>query len=113
MKYIDDDILVCRCEEITAGEIRQAIREGARDVVGIKRRVRAGMGLCQGKTCEKMVQQILCQELDKRPDEVGFSSYRPPIKPVTFGELADGKFEDFLVPKSLEELLGGTAHGAL
>jgi NAD(P)H-nitrite reductase large subunit len=49
--YLDDDnMIVCRCEEITVGEIKKAIKEGARDVVGVKRRVRAGMGLCQG--CE-------------------------------------------------------------
>ncbi|MGL5513303.1 MAG: (2Fe-2S)-binding protein, partial [Sporomusa sp.] len=52
-------MLVCRCEEVTVGEIKAAIRQGARDVTGIKRRTRSGMGLCQGRTCEKLVQQIL------------------------------------------------------
>nr|WP_288556510.1 (2Fe-2S)-binding protein [uncultured Mediterraneibacter sp.] len=86
--YINDDMIVCRCEEVTVGEIRQAIREGAHDLVGIKRRVRAGMGLCQGKTCEKLVQQILSQELKIAPDQTGKTSIRPPVRPVTFGELA-------------------------
>lgn len=85
-----DDMLVCRCEEITAGEIRQAIREGARDVTGVKRRVRAGMGPCQGRTCEKLVQQILCQELHIGPRQTGRSTARPPVRPVPFGELAEG-----------------------
>ena len=88
-----DDMIVCRCEEVTLGEIRQAIREGARDVTGVKRRVRAGMGLCQGRTCEKMVQQILCQELGLAPDQVGRSSARPPVRPITFGKLAKGEVE--------------------
>jgi len=66
----DDDIIVCRCEEITLGEVKKAIQEGARDVVGIKRRTRAGMGLCQGRTCEKLVQQILKEELNKRAEEI-------------------------------------------
>ncbi len=92
-EFTDDDMLVCRCEEVTLGEIRQAIREGARDVTGVKRRVRAGMGLCQGRTCEKMVQQILCQELGLAPDKVGKSSARPPVRPITFGELAKGEVE--------------------
>ncbi|MGN0291389.1 MAG: (2Fe-2S)-binding protein [Lachnospiraceae bacterium] len=87
-REMTDDMIVCRCEEVTLGEIRQAIREGARDVVGVKRRVRAGMGLCQGKTCEKMVQQILASELHIDISETGKSSARPPIRPVTFGELA-------------------------
>ena len=89
-KKFDDDMLVCRCEEITVGEIRQAIAEGAVDVIGVKRRTRAGMGLCQGKTCEKMVQQILAQELCIGPEETGSSSIRPPVRPITFGTLAGG-----------------------
>ena len=89
-KKFDDEMLVCRCEEITVGEIRQAIAEGATDVIGVKRRTRAGMGLCQGKTCEKMVQQILAQELCIGPEETGSSSIRPPVRPITFGTLAGG-----------------------
>lgn len=96
MKYLDDNIIICRCEEVTVGEIRDAIRDGATDVVGIKMRVRAGMGLCQGKTCEKMVMQILCQELKKGPDEVGYSSIRLPVKPVTFGVLSKSEFDNEL-----------------
>lgn len=86
-----DDMIVCRCEEVTVGDIRRAIHEGARDVTGVKRRVRAGMGLCQGRTCEKLVQQILCEELGLKPGQVGFSSPRPPVRPISFGELADGE----------------------
>lgn len=91
--YLDDDMLVCRCEEITVGEIRKAIAEGARDVTGVKRRVRAGMGLCQGKTCERLVVQILCRELKISPKEAGSSSVRPPVRPITFGDLAEGVVE--------------------
>lgn len=89
----NDDMLVCRCEEITVGEIKKAIAEGARDITGVKRRVRAGMGLCQGKTCEKLVQQILCSELGIVPKLAGSSSSRPPVRPITFGELAEGVVE--------------------
>lgn len=89
--YFSDDMIVCRCEEISVAEIRTAIRQGARDVVGVKRRTRAGMGLCQGRTCEKLVQQIIAQELGVNISETGSSSARPPVRPVTFGELARGK----------------------
>lgn len=90
---LDDDVIVCRCEEITAGEIRKAIREyKATSVTEIKRRVRAGMGLCQGRTCGKLVSRILAEETGKRADEITGSTDRPPVRPVTFGELAeDGK----------------------
>lgn len=82
-----DDLIICRCEEITLGEIKQAIRDGARDVTGVKRRTRAGMGLCQGRTCEKLVQQIIKEELGKIVEEIGTLTSRPPVRPVTFGTL--------------------------
>lgn len=88
MKYNDDDMLVCRCEEVTVGEIKEAIRQGARDVTGIKRRTRSGMGLCQGRTCEKLVQQIIRQELGNSPIEISAGTPRPPVRPITFGSLA-------------------------
>jgi len=88
-----DDMIVCRCEEITVREIKEAIADGARDVTGVKRRARAGMGLCQGRTCEKMVQAILCQELGLGADEVGHTSNRPPVRPISFGQLAEGVVE--------------------
>ncbi len=59
----DDDLVICRCEEITKGEIKEAIRNGLKTVSGIKRITRAGMGLCQGQTCERLVTQILAREL--------------------------------------------------
>jgi NAD(P)H-nitrite reductase large subunit len=92
-EFFSDDMIVCRCEEVTVAEIKAAIAEGARDVTGVKRRVRAGMGLCQGRTCEKMVQAILCQELGLTPDQVGHTSYRPPVRPIPFGQLAEGVVE--------------------
>jgi NAD(P)H-nitrite reductase large subunit len=87
----DLDMIVCRCEEITVREILEAIDQGARDVTGVKRRVRAGMGLCQGRTCGKMVQKIISETLGIKPEETGYSSARPPVKPISFGDLAKGE----------------------
>ena len=84
----DDDVVVCRCEEITVGEIRQAIREGATTLTGVKRRTRAGMGLCQARTCETLVLRILAEELGKRVADFASTSVRPPVGPVTFGVIA-------------------------
>ena len=53
--------VVCRCEQITEGEIREAIRRGARSLDGVKRR--AGMGRCQGGFCTPRVLELLHQEL--------------------------------------------------
>jgi glycerol-3-phosphate dehydrogenase len=56
--------IVCRCEEISEGEIVEAIRRGARTVDGVKYRTRAGMGRCQGGFCGPRVTEILARELD-------------------------------------------------
>ena len=89
----DDDIIICRCEEVTLGEIKQAIKEGAHDVTGVKRRTRSGMGLCQGRTCEKLVQRILRAELGQKPEEMEPGTNRPPVRPITFGVLGGDKNE--------------------
>lgn len=64
--------IICRCETITEGEIRDAIRApaGAIDVDGVKRRTRAGMGRCQGGFCGSKVMEILAEELDKPISEI-------------------------------------------
>ena len=82
-----DDTIVCRCEEVTVGDIKQAIAEGATTVTGIKRRTRAGMGLCQGRTCSKLVTKMLSEALGTRPSEIMPDTARPPVKPVTFATL--------------------------
>lgn len=84
---MNEDIIICRCEEITLKEIKKAIKNGARDVTGVKRRTRAGMGLCQGRTCERLIQQILKGILSKNDEELVCATRRPPVKPITFGEL--------------------------
>jgi len=87
-ELLPDDVLVCRCEEITAGEIRKAIREqGAGDVTEVKRRTRAGMGLCQGKSCGKIIARMIAEELGRAPVEILPAADRPPVRPVTFGEI--------------------------
>lgn len=80
-------LIVCRCEEVTEEEIIKAIKEGAETLTGIKRRTRAGMGLCQGKTCQRLVTRILSQEKGKGPQEILPFADRPPVRPVTFGVL--------------------------
>lgn len=86
---IDDNVIVCRCEEITVGEIRKAIADGARTVTGVKLRTRAGMGLCQGRTCEALVQAIIRQELHVDIPDTGYSTPRVPQRPVKFGTIGE------------------------
>lgn len=64
--------IVCRCETVTEGEILDAIHApaGARDVDGVKRRTRAGMGRCQGGFCGSKVVEILARELGVEMNEI-------------------------------------------
>ena len=84
----DDDMIVCRCEEITKGEIRRAIHEGMYTMTEIRRYLRAGMGLCQGQTCSKMVRQIVAKELQVSPDTLEPATARAPMRPVEMWVLA-------------------------
>lgn len=84
--------LICRCEEVTEEEIRQAIRDGASDIAGVKRRTRAGMGLCQGHTCSKLVARIIAEETGKRLAEIQPATIRPPVRPVTAKALSRDRF---------------------
>ena len=59
---IDDDEIVCRCERVTAGQLRKLIREGVRDMNHLKARTRAGMGSCGGKTCPNLIKQLFREE---------------------------------------------------
>jgi len=76
------DLVICRCEEITLGEIKDAIREGFRTLNGIKRVTRAGMGLCQGQTCQRLVTRILTEELGIAAADIDPTTARGPVRPL-------------------------------
>lgn len=78
----EEEVLICRCQEVTEQEILDAIRDGATTVDGVKRRTRACMGLCQGKTCGRLVQRIVAQETGKDPADVLPQKSRMPVRPV-------------------------------
>lgn len=81
----DDDLIICRCEEITKGEIRKAVHMGMWTMTEVKRLVRPGMGLCQGQTCEKHVKNIIARELHIKPGELDNIVPRPPMRPIEVG----------------------------
>ncbi len=84
-----DDRVICRCEEITESEIRAAARDGARTLAGLKRRTRAGMGLCQGRTCQRLVTRIIVEETGQNIGEIVPGTSRPPCRPVLLNILAE------------------------
>jgi bacterioferritin-associated ferredoxin len=85
---VDDAVIVCRCEEVTAGEIRAAVRLGATGPNQTKAFLRCGMGPCQGRLCGLTVCEIIAAQRRATPDEIGYFRLRPPIKPIKLGVLA-------------------------
>lgn len=78
----DDDILICRCEEITKGEIRRAVHDGMFTIEEIRRYLRCGMGLCQGQTCGRLVKGIVARELKVSPLDLEPATSRAPMRPT-------------------------------
>ena len=90
----DDDLLICRCEEITKGEIRKAVHEGMLTMTEIRRYLRTGMGLCQGQTCAKLVKGIVARELNISPAELEPATSRVPMRPIEMHIFANETKED-------------------
>lgn len=90
---IDDDEIVCRCERVTAGEIRDLIRKGYRDLNEIKAVTRAGMGACGGKTCTNLILRLFREE-GVPLNEVTRNVPRPLFVEVPLGVFAGVKSQE-------------------
>lgn len=77
----DQELLVCRCEEVSREEILQAIRDGHHTVDSIKKATRAGMGACQGRTCGKIIMGMLLEQGVATPDSLCGGKARFPVVP--------------------------------
>lgn len=78
-----DELVVCRCEEVTAGELRACVRDtGTRDINRLKSLTRIGMGRCQGRMCGTAAAQLLAHAAGCSVAQVGRLRGQPPIKPV-------------------------------
>lgn len=87
MAMENEKIYICRCEEVSKEEIEQAIREGAVTLAGIKRRTHAGMGLCQGRTCRRLIANMLAEK--KEPAQILPPTSRPPVRTVKISEFLE------------------------
>ena len=88
LRRVEDATIICRCEEVSAGEIREAIHQGHDDSNQVKFISRCGMGACQGRQCANAVSHIVAAETGKSVKESGLYRGRPPITPITIGQLA-------------------------
>ena len=84
----DPAVTVCRCEEVTAAEIERVIALGCPGPNQAKAFTRCGMGPCQGRMCATVVSEIFAERRHKGVGDMGHYRIRPPVKPVTVGELA-------------------------
>ena len=82
------DEVICRYEEITETEILEAIRDRAESVNDIKMSTRAGMGLCQGRTCRGIISQMLARAQNRPLKDILLSTFRPPVRPIKLSVLA-------------------------
>lgn len=84
----DDATLVCRCEELTAGQIREAVAQGARHPAQVKGQTRSGMGPCQGRMCGATIAEIIAASSSLDIAQIGLLRVRAPLKPLTIEQLA-------------------------
>ena len=108
---IPNSTLVCRCEEVTAGQVRHALDSRPHlGPDGVKIATRAGMGPCQGRQCGLSLTRLVAESTGGEPGNIGFLRIRPPLKPLTpwgTGGAGDGAMTqtaDVLV-------IGGGLHG--
>ena len=84
------DIIVCRCEEVTMGEVKEWIAKGYDTFDELKRLLRVGMGPCQGRGCREIIMREIARAKGIPMAQVDPGTFRPPVKPVKLGVLAKG-----------------------
>jgi bacterioferritin-associated ferredoxin len=89
---VPDDTIICRCERITAGEVRGEIRAGVRDMNILKATVRTGMGACGGKTCTELILRLY-REMGVDLSEVTLPTNRPFTAEIPLGVFAGAESE--------------------
>jgi hypothetical protein len=89
-----DEVVVCRCEEVRAVQVRGVVAQGCLGPNQAKAFLRTGMGPCQGRMCGPVVSELTAEARGVGLDEVGYFRIRPPLKPVTVAELAGVQLDD-------------------
>ena len=80
--------IVCRCEDLTLEDVEKAIDEGYIDLEELRKKLRIGMGPCQGRVCLPIVMRILERKTGKKIPKESLPKARPPVIPVPLGTLA-------------------------
>ena len=88
IRDLADEVPVCRCEDVTLGDVRRAVAEGFETPAGVKKTTRCGMGICQGSTCKTILLDVLAALTGKPLSQIPMPSVRMPVKPIYLGTLA-------------------------
>ncbi len=99
----DHKIFLCRCEDVTLKEFRQAFKEGFTEMESLKRYTGLGTGFCQGKGCLSEAAHELANLRDLAPAEIRLTNIRPPAEPLTFAQLASLQLEPDPEPQDDQE----------
>lgn len=84
-----DDVIICRCEDVTLFELRSMLAAGYRDFETLKRLLRCTMGRCGGRSCRHLVLREIARSEKVSIADVVPPVYRPPMTPVSFEQLAE------------------------
>jgi len=84
----EDEVIICRCEDLTLAEIRETIADGYTTIEEIKRKTRLGMGPCRGTTCLGLIDGILAAHKGCSREEIDMPTNRPPLEGIKLGLLA-------------------------
>ena len=96
---IERDVVVCRCEEVTRGQIEDALDAGAREVNQLKHFTRCGMGPCQGRMCGEAAAELVALRVGSR-EAAGRWTMRTPLRPIGLDSLlGDFSYDDIPVPE--------------
>lgn len=85
-------MVICRCEEVTERQVREAVRAGWHTLEEVKRVLRTGMGHCQGRGCARLISRIIQEETGIPAASQKLPTSRPPLRPLSIGLL--GSYQD-------------------
>ena len=88
-----EDIIVCRCQDITLAEIEEAIDQGMTHPEEIKRFLHVGMGPCQGRTCGRLIARLIAKKTGKSVHELRQTKSRPPLVSIPIKSIIQEKDE--------------------
>lgn len=85
------ELIVCHCEELTVGDLKEAFDHGARSFDDLKRMSRCGMGHCQAKYCYNHTNELLAKWSGVPEEKLSSTNHRTPIRPVPLKVLMEGE----------------------